>query len=267
MTQHFIVIGNPISHSKSPQIHYVFAESVGLSIRYSRQLCPDDAASFSAVVEAFFHGGGIGANVTLPFKEIAHQLCADTGALSDDAKAAGAVNTLMMRDGALYGDNTDGRGLVADLLSQGVNLNGAKVAILGAGGATRGAILPLSAAGAKLSIFNRTVARAQKLAHDFPTADISALGLDAFIHTPMDFDVIINATSATTTGQALDFGGLSARFAYDMMYGKPSAFLSHFAALGADTSDGYGMLIQQARLAFTLWTGAAVDLDKVQLPA
>ena len=125
--QHFIVIGNPINHSKSPAIHHAFADSVGLDICYQRQFCPDDQGSFEAVVQAFFAGGGMGANVTLPFKEIAHQLCQNTGAMSDDAKMAGAVNTLMMRDDKLYGDNTDGRGLVADLISQDVDLTHKKI--------------------------------------------------------------------------------------------------------------------------------------------
>lgn len=111
---HFIVIGNPISHSKSPAIHTAFARSVGLDISYNRQFCPDDFGSFKAVIEAFFHGGGVGANVTLPFKEMAFDICQEVGTLSEYAKNAGAVNTLAIKDGKLYGDNTDGRGLVAD---------------------------------------------------------------------------------------------------------------------------------------------------------
>ncbi|OOR90823.1 shikimate dehydrogenase [Moraxella caviae] len=265
--QHFIVIGNPIAHSKSPQIHHAFAESLGLNIRYSRQFCPDDAASFTAVVEAFFHGGGAGANVTLPFKEIAFSLCQNTGVLSEYAKSAGAVNTLVIKDGKLFGDNTDGRGLVADLVAQGVNLQGAHVAIVGAGGATRGAILPLVEHGAALTIFNRTLAKAQTLADEFAAhTAISIKSLESLGADTAHFDVIINATSATTHGTPLTLAPtLSADFAYDMMYGKPSPFLAHFANQGARTSDGYGMLIHQAALAFTLWTGRAVDLQKVDL--
>lgn len=263
--QHFIVIGNPINHSKSPQIHHAFAESVGLDICYQRQFCPDNKDSFEAVVQAFFAGGGVGANVTLPFKEIAHQLCYNTGTLSDDAKMAGAVNTLMVRDGKLYGDNTDGRGLVSDLLNQGIDLTHKKIAILGAGGATRGAILPLLHQGAHLAIYNRTPAKAEQLVQDFNHPNLSAHSLDE-LQDKTHFDVIINATSATTTGQSMDFGRITADFAYDMMYGKPSAFLAHFANQGAGTSDGFGMLIHQAKLAFELWTGTAVDLSAVVLP-
>lgn len=259
---HFIVIGNPISHSKSPAIHTAFARSVGLDISYNRQFCPDDFGSFKAVIEAFFHGGGVGANVTLPFKEMAFDICQEVGTLSEYAKNAGAVNTLAIKDGKLYGDNTDGRGLVADLVGRGVDLHGRTVAILGAGGATRGAILPLIQSSAVVSVFNRTLAKAQTLAQEFATQGITinAHGLDELTG---HFDVIINATSATTTGQSLDLGGVSADVAYDMMYGKPSAFLEHFNT--AKQIDGMGMLINQARLSFELWTGRAVDLDKVVL--
>lgn len=263
--QHFIVIGNPIAHSKSPDLHHAFADSAGFDISYRRQLCPDDKDSFNAVVEAFFNGGGVGANVTLPFKEIAFELCSQMGNLSEYATTAKAVNTLALRDGKLFGDNTDGRGLVADLLDEGVTLQGAHIAIIGAGGATRGAILPLIEQGARLTIFNRTLARAEALKADFETfgsIDINEL------HTLKsgDFyaDVIINATSATTTGQMLELScGVRAGFAYDMMYGKPSEFLAHFEPQGVRCCDGHGMLIQQAKLAFELWTGKRVDLDKV----
>lgn len=267
--QHFIVIGNPISHSKSPQIHHAFADSKGLAISYRRQFCPDDAGSFRAVVEAFFAGGGVGANVTLPFKEIAFELCNpdNDGILSDYAATAKAVNTLAVRDGKLYGDNTDGRGLVSDLMSQGIDLQGKNIAIIGAGGATRGVILPLMEQGATLSIFNRTLAKAISLQDDFATyGAIRVHGLDELAVGDFAFDVIINATSATTTGQTLMLSPkLTAQFAYDMMYGKPSAFLTHFATQGVRTSDGYGMLIHQAKLAFELWTGVEIDLDKVDL--
>lgn len=263
--RHFIVIGNPIKHSKSPAIHRAFADSIGLDISYQRQFCPDDEQSFAAVVSAFFAGGGDGANVTLPFKEHAYHLCQDIGILSDDAKMAGAVNTLMIRDGKLYADNTDGRGLVADLCSQGIDLANKKIAILGAGGATRGVILPLLNQGSRLFIYNRTLAKAEQLVQNFNHQNLSAHSLDE-LYQDAHFDIIINATSATTTGQSLDLGNIRADFAYDMMYGKPSAFLAHFAEQGAKTSDGYGMLICQAKLSFELWTGTSIDPNQVRLP-
>ena len=261
--QHFIVIGNPINHSKSPQIHAAFARSVGLPINYQKQYCPNDAESFAAVVSAFFAGGGVGANVTLPFKEMAYQLVKDRGQLSSYAASAGAVNTLMQKDGQLYGDNTDGRGLVADLRAQHVGLAHKTIAILGAGGATRGAILPLLETGSQITVFNRTLSKAQALIDDFNSDRLSAKPLSD-LNTADAFDVIINATSATTTGQVLDLGSCSASFAYDMMYGKPSEFLAHFEKQGAKISDGFGMLIHQAKLSFELWTGETIDLSQVE---
>lgn len=256
---HFIVIGNPISHSKSPAIHTAFAQSVGLNISYQRQFCPNDFDSFKAVIEAFFCGGGVGANITLPFKEMAFDICQTHGLLSHHARSAGAVNTLMLKDGKLFGDNTDGRGLVADLNAHGVDLQGKKVAILGAGGATRGAILPLLESGANIFVYNRTLDKAKQLATDFhhqispyPLSDLSG-----------HFDVIINATSATTTGQTLDLGSVSSDVTYDMMYGKPSAFLNHFK--NAQQIDGFGMLINQAKLSFELWTAKQIDLTQESL--
>ncbi|MFC0821292.1 shikimate dehydrogenase [Moraxella marmotae] len=262
--QHFIVIGNPINHSKSPEIHAAFADSVNLPISYQRQFCPNDADSFVAVVNAFFAGGGVGANVTLPFKQIAFDWVKSHGKLSPYAAAAGAVNTLMLVDGKPYGDNTDGRGLVADLLAQNIALSGKQVAIVGAGGATRGAILPILDAGCQLSIYNRTKAKAENLIHALGCDTVRAGSLDE-LKCADKFDIIINATSATTTGQTLDLGDCRADFAYDMMYGKPSAFLAHFARQGATTSDGYGMLIHQAKLAFEQWTGKTLDLSQVNL--
>ncbi len=117
MTQHFIVIGNPISHSQSPQIHQTFATQANIDISYQRQYCPDNEASFVAVVEAFFNGGGVGANVTVPFKQLAFAHCQLQGGLSEHARVAGAVNTLLIKDGAVYGDNTDGQGLVNHITS------------------------------------------------------------------------------------------------------------------------------------------------------
>lgn len=265
--QHFIVIGNPIAHSKSPEIHQQFAQQTQRQITYNRQYCPEDTASFIAVVEAFFNGGGIGANVTVPFKQIAYQLCAERGKLSPHAQVAGAVNTLMLKDGQLYGDNTDGQGLVNHLLSLGWPLEKAKVAILGAGGASRGVILPLIEAGIQnLTIANRTVAKAQILAEQLCAASplVKAINPEycALNELDGDFDIIINATSIGLSGDMLPLkDSLHCQYAYDMMYGRELPFLTHFAETGAHVADGYGMLIGQAALSFQLWTGAKVDLS------
>lgn len=266
---HFIVIGNPIAHSKSPIIHHEFARQVGLDIRYARQFCPNDFDSFGAVVDAFFNGGGVGANVTLPFKEWAFDLCQNTGELSDFARSAGAVNTLAIKDGKLYGDNTDGRGLVADSLNKGVALNGKTIAILGAGGATRGAILPLLNAGATITIFNRTLSKAQTLIDDFKQYHTNHLFAKSLEELTGEFDVIINATSAITNNQSLNLAdkNINAQYAYDMAYGKDSEFINHFKNNGAVCYDGLGMLINQAVLSFELWTGVdrgEIELDEIE---
>lgn len=266
MTQHFIVIGNPIAHSKSPDIHQVFASQVGLEVCYRRQYCPDDASSFTAVVEAFFNGGGIGANVTVPFKQVAYHYCQAVGSLSEHAQVAGAVNTLLLADNQLYGDNTDGQGLVNHILSLAWPLEGARVAIIGAGGAARGVILPLIQAGiGSLTIANRTLSKADVLVNELSTASPSITHHEISTCTTVDltgaFDLIINATSIGLSDEVLPLSEqLNCRYAYDMMYGRPLPFLQHFEARGAKVSDGYGMLIGQAALSFERWTGHVIGV-------
>jgi shikimate dehydrogenase len=276
MTQHFIVIGNPIAHSKSPEIHEQFAIQAGVDISYQRQYCPDDAASFTAVVEAFFCGGGVGANVTVPFKQVAYDCCAARGGLSEHAKTAGAVNTLMLNQAllesgvpvteALYGDNTDGQGLINHITSMDWPLTDARVALIGAGGAARGVILPLLEAGiGSLTIANRTVSKAADLVNELSAAssviDDQNIEVCATNELSGSFDIIINATSIGLSGDTLPLDDtLNCQYAYDMMYGRPLPFLQHFAARGAQTSEGYGMLIGQAALSFERWTGHTIDV-------
>ena len=279
MTQHFIVIGNPIAHSKSPEIHQVFAAQAGIDISYQRQYCPDDNASFGAVVEAFFNGGGVGANVTVPFKQLAYALCESQGGLSEHARVAGAVNTLLLKNdeskkdhlqkiNALYGDNTDGQGLVNHIISLGWPLAQARVAIIGAGGAARGVILPLIQAGiGQLTIANRTLNKAEVLVEELSAASdaINKHAIETCATTELtgQFDLIINATSIGLSGDTLPIADdLNCHYAYDMMYGRALPFLQHFAARGAQTSDGYGMLIGQAALSFERWTAHTIDVVK-----
>ena len=275
MTQHFIVIGNPIAHSKSPEIHEQFAIQAGIDISYERQYCPDDVASFTAVVEAFFCGGGVGANVTVPFKQVAYDCCAARGGLSAHAKTAGAVNTLLLNKAllesgvpiteALYGDNTDGQGLINHIISMDWPLNNARVALIGAGGAARGVILPLFEAGiGSLTIANRTMSKAADLVNELSAAssviDNQHIEVCATNELSGAFDIIINATSIGLSGDTLPLDdALNCQYAYDMMYGRPLPFLQHFAARGAQTSEGYGMLIGQAALSFERWTGHTID--------
>ncbi|MGP9517839.1 shikimate dehydrogenase [Psychrobacter sp. AOP7-C1-14] len=279
MIQHFIVIGNPIAHSKSPEIHKQFAVQAGIDISYQRQYCPNDTASFTAVVEAFFCGGGVGANVTVPFKQVAYDCCAARGGLSEHAKTAGAVNTLLLNKTllengapiteALYGDNTDGQGLINHITSMDWPLTNARVALIGAGGAARGVVLPLFESGiASLTIANRTVSKAADLVNELSAAssviDEQHIEVCATNELNSSFDIIINATSVGLSGDTLPLDdALNCQYAYDMMYGRPLPFLQHFAARGAQTSEGYGMLIGQAALSFERWTGHAIDVAQV----
>ena len=276
MTQHFIVIGNPIAHSKSPEIHTLFATQTGIDIRYQRQYCPDEEASFIAVVEAFFRGGGVGANVTVPFKQVAYDCCLARGGLSEHAKVAGAVNTLLLNKTlldngasvaeAVYGDNTDGQGLVNHIGSLSWPLDGARVALIGAGGAARGVILPLIESGiATLTIANRTLNKATDLVNELsnasPIIDEQQIKTCRTAELSGQFDLIINATSIGLSDNTLPLSAaLKCQYAYDMMYGRTLPFLQHFAARGAQISDGYGMLIGQAALSFERWTGHTIDV-------
>src|SRR5574344_508283 len=162
MRKQFAVIGNPIEQSRSPELHHAFAEKTGIDLQYSKRLAPLDG--FRDSVADFFNQGGVGMNVTVPFKEQAFAACEH---LSERAKIAKAVNTLWMQNGVLHGDNTDGQGLVAAIQALDWDLNNSSILILGAGGATRGVIYPLVQAGVKkIVIANRTLLRAEQLVAD-----------------------------------------------------------------------------------------------------
>jgi len=252
MTDRYAVFGNPIAHSKSPEIHARFAAQTGQDMQYERLLAPLDG--FAASVHEFMRLGGKGANVTVPFKLEAYALA--TG-LSERARAAGAVNTLSFNDGAIFGDNTDGIGLVTDIVANaGLAIAGRRVLLVGAGGAARGAVLPLLEQGpAQLVVANRTAARAQELAAQFG----GRLLASAFDDLHGAFDLVINATSASLAGAVPPlapalFGAHT--LAYDMMYGKePTAFMRYAAQQGAAVRDGLGMLVEQAAEAFFIWRG------------
>lgn len=257
MTDRYAVIGHPIAHSKSPRIHAAFAAQTGEALSYEALLAPLD--DFAGTWAAFRAAGGRGANVTVPFKEAAWALC---DVRSRQAEQAGAVNTLMVAsDGRLLGDNTDGVGLVRDIsVNAGWPLSGARVLLLGAGGAARGVIGPLLAAGAALvQVANRTPAKAEVLASLFSgDGDVRACALaDLAVATEAAFDVIINATSASLQGErvSLAAGWFHAdTAAYDMMYGRETPFLAWAREQGlARRRDGLGMLVEQAAEAFFIW--------------
>ncbi len=263
MTDRYAVMGNPVDHSKSPEIHHMFARQTGEAIQYDRILVPLDG--FEAAVRDFFADGGRGLNITVPFKEQAWAL-ADRRA--PRAERAGAVNTLYMADGELVGDNTDGTGLVRDLrVSHGVALAGRRVLLLGAGGAVRG-LLPVlqGEAPAEVVIANRTVARAEALVELF--ADGGRLSGVAFDALRGPFDVVINGTSAGLSGELPPLpADLLAEGAacYDMVYGDgPTVFERWAQAHGAAVAlDGLGMLVEQAAESFLLWRGVRPETAPV----
>jgi shikimate dehydrogenase len=254
----FAVMGNPVSHSLSPYIHQRFAEQFGISLSY--QAIAVEAGDFTRAVQRFAAQGGSGLNVTVPYKLEAWQIASS---LSPRAELAGAVNTLRFDDdGSLYGDNTDGVGLVTDIR---VNLAkpvaGARLLVIGAGGAVRGVIGPLLEAGpVQLHIANRTAQKAEELVRLFSThGSCSASGLGDIPIEPA-YDIVINGTAASLHGDMPDLpDGLFATggLAYDMMYAsQPTPFMRWAAAQGAThITDGLGMLVEQAAESFYLWHG------------
>lgn len=265
MTDRYAVVGNPIAHSKSPQIHALFAAQTEQDIAYTRILAPRDG--FQRVVREFFSSGGHGLNITVPFKEEAWSLAHERGPL---AERAGAVNTLsVLPDGRLRGDNTDGVGLVRDLTHNlGIVLRGAQVLILGAGGAVRGVLEPLLAeAPQRLVIANRTAERAEDLAKLF--ADLGPVvggGFDLVEDRP--FDLIINATAAGLQGAVPTVPSTvigEGAWCYDLVYGDaPTAFVHWARTHGAGSAvDGLGMLVEQAAESFYLWRGVRPETATV----
>jgi shikimate dehydrogenase len=253
----YAVFGHPISHSLSPRIHTLFAEQTGQTLRYTALDVP--AAQFRASLDHFIEGGGKGLNCTVPLKELAWRAADKTSTRAERAKA---VNTLAVTEnGGLCGDNTDGLGLVRDLVANlNIPLAGRSILLLGAGGASRGILQPLLAAEpSRLHIANRTAAKATALAAEF--ADLGAVEGGGFDTLPGEsFDLILNATSASLHGALppLPDGILKANAAcYDLAYGQqPTAFVNWGISAGAGLCvDGIGMLVEQAAEAFNLWRG------------
>ncbi|MGB7180333.1 MAG: shikimate dehydrogenase [Burkholderiaceae bacterium] len=269
----YAVIGNPIAHSRSPQIHTSFAQQHQQALTYTRLLAPLDG--FIESVRDFAEQGGRGLNVTVPFKEQAFALadhCADR------ARLAGAANTLSFGPDGIAADNTDGIGLVRDLtLRQGVDLAGANIVLLGAGGAARGVLLPLIQAGVgSVLIANRTHQRALslvKLFHD--AAAQSAIELSAcqtselaVVVRSLARPVWINATAASLNSDVSPVSGqllAPALIAYDMVYStQPTAFMKAALTVGCvKVADGLGMLVEQAAESFYIWRGVRPATDTI----
>ncbi len=267
---HYAVIGNPVAHSRSPHIHTMFAAQTGIALRYERLAAPLDG--FRDTVRRFFHDGGQGLNVTVPFKQEAFELASQH--LSARARVAGAVNTLSWRDGTLHGCNTDGVGLVNDLQRLGARLTDARILLVGAGGAARGVLQPLAEAGcATIRVVNRSPGRATELLDGARAsglscpAELQAGGLPE-ASRPGGWDVVINATASSLQDQAPalpDSLYAPDALAYDMMYGaRPTAFMRQAQADGAARcADGLGMLVSQAAESFYLWHGVRPDPSPV----
>lgn len=251
----YAVFGCPIKHSKSPQIHQLFAEQTQQSLEYTVQEV--SAERFKGSVNAFFSQGGKGLNCTLPLKELAWTYADHR---TERAELSKAANTLALQaDGFLLGDNTDGCGLISDLTANhGISLAGSRILILGAGGGTRGIIAPiLGHSPNHLAIANRTPGKAIALAAEFSNlGEVEGCGFADIQGQP--FDLIINATSASLTDELPPLAdGLLAEegVCYDLAYGnQPTAFVRWGAAHNARKSlDGLGMLVEQAAEAFFLW--------------
>jgi shikimate dehydrogenase len=261
----YAVIGHPVSHSRSPFIHERFAHQTGQRMTYG--LLDATPAEFDPVARSFFTAGGKGLNVTLPHKQSAAALADE---LTPRAKVAGAVNTLIvLPDGRLQGDNTDGAGLARDLLvNLGVTIAGRRVLLLGAGGGSRGVIAPLlGLRPSQLLIANRTPERARELAAAFAhLGECRGCGFGEIPAGP--YDLIINATSASLKGEAppLPAGVADTRsFCYDMAYApRDTSFIRWAQARGCTRSAmGFGMLVEQAAESFFAWRGVRPDTSSV----
>lgn len=253
----YAVIGNPIAHSRSPGIHGLFAAQTAQHLTYDRLLAPLEG--FAACVERFRDEGGRGLNITLPFKLQAQALAHEC---TDRARAAGAANTLRFDGPIIFADNTDGVGLVNDIGQRlGIELTGARLLLLGAGGAARGVLLPLLQAGVRhIHVANRTPTRAVDMVQRFESQAPGRLSAGDLEHLPDHFEVIINATAGGLAQQAVPIPPrvlAQAKLAYDMVYGAhPTPFMRQAAEAGSlIVSDGLGMLVEQAAESFLIWRG------------
>jgi shikimate dehydrogenase len=257
LKKHFAVIGNPIHHSLSPQIHSAFAKEAGFDIDYEAVLSPLD--EFKKTIHKLILQKLSGANVTLPFKKEAYELASQH---SNHARIAEAVNTLEFKDDQIIGHNTDGIGLVRDLEQNlNVDLKSKKILLIGAGGAAEGVIYSmLEKNPSELTLTNRTIEKSHAIQNKM---DVHAKSFNVNLNVieiaklPLQyFDIIINATSASLNSEDLNIDHKvfhEGSLAYDMMYGKETCFIEQAQSQGSKTSDGLGMLVEQAAEAFFIW--------------
>ncbi|HTP97067.1 MAG TPA: shikimate dehydrogenase [Burkholderiales bacterium] len=265
MPDRYAIIGNPVAHSKSPEIHARFARQTGQDIEYTRLFAPLDG--FRATVLRFRDAGAKGCNVTLPFKLEAFALCVPSARASE----AGAVNTLSFEGDGIAGDNTDGVGLVRDLEhNMDYALAGRRILLMGAGGAAQGVLRPLLERGpAALVVANRTVGRAEQLCANAIACRPGAAAPTACAYERLrgPFDLVVNATSASLDDALPPLPpGLFAAgaLAYDMVYGRElTPFLRLAREQGCRVSDGAGMLVEQAAESFLIWRGVRPETAAV----
>lgn len=263
----YAVVGNPISHSKSPLIHEAFAKQTQQNMSYERVLAPLDG--FDATVKDLIAQGYKGVNITVPFKFEAFQL---SNELTERARNAGAVNTLIFRDKAIIGDNTDGAGLVRDIEQNlHIPIQGKRILLIGAGGAAEGVLQPILAGmPATLVVTNRTLDKAMAMISKLEKhggAHQTTVSVCAFedLHGQV-FDIVINATSTGLSDMTLPIPITIFSencVAYDMMYGKETPFMAQARVAGAQVVDGLGMLVEQAAEAFYLWRGVRPETKSV----
>ncbi len=267
MTDRYAVIGKPIAHSKSPQIHKMFAEQTGQDISYEAILAPLDG--FAAKIDELRKAGYKGCNVTVPFKfeasNLVNEISADTLDALDAGPNADAVNTLIFREGKIIGHNTDGMGLVRDIthnLHFGITKK--RILLMGAGGAAYGVLHPLlNERPRELVIANRTLDKALQFKKEVESeAQFSMTSISASNYPDLSgkqFDIVINATSAGLTDSEIPLPPTifaPGALAYDMMYGRETPFMKFARKHGAAVvSDGLGMLVEQAAESFFIWRG------------
>jgi shikimate dehydrogenase len=256
------VIGNPIAQSKSPFIHQQFAAQFKIPLNYERQLLTFDTVE--AFITDFFASGGKGLNVTMPFKQVAFN---QADKVTNQAKKAGAVNTLWVEDNQICGDTTDGYGLITDLLRHGVELQHKKILVIGAGGAVRGILQDLlSQQPCCIHIVNRTLEKAVELVTIFNDSRLAAYALSSTLSEK--YDVIINGTSTSLAGEIPKISTNifhSDSVAYDMVYQANITSFNLWASQQGctQTIDGLGMLVAQAAKSFELWYQLQPDIEPV----
>jgi shikimate dehydrogenase len=258
VTDRYAVIGNPVAHSQSPQIHAEFARQTGQDMVYDRLLASLDG--FEATARQFFSEGGKGLNVTLPFKHEAWEI---VDLRRGDARDAQAVNTIKPEGDKLVGYNTDGIGLVTDIRQNlGFQIAGKRVLLMGTGGAAYGVMFPLLRENPTLTLAYRTLEKAQKLVKTVENhRGVTVTGLEAKPYRGLagdQFDIVINATSAGLGGEMPELPEnifAPGALAYDMVYGRDTPFLEFARRHGAHAADGLGMLVEQAAESFFIWRG------------